>query len=447
MLMSQRRFETWAVFAMQILWDTQRELGPMLQIGSQLLGKTARELIESYQVYLNTEGLDKVGGLHKMFRSDMEARRNHIVAVALDVEFQPVTDQREEKVPWKVLELQGFSLLQCHPALCGLILADIRDEHHRTSFDMAGDQCQILVAAHLYNAAHQSEFLSKDVQWADMDWFIEQQGSDWIFVGARPQQGIEIARRLGLARGLGITRYAKDYKYPKSGLGSEGIHCVRGKNRRLDYLARLSQLSYERQGNPYKKISGSSRAKEDILVMLDALIKDYLGPEGASTKLSPLDTLCTFKDAVQMDEFALNFDVMEFYLRCMELLRKIQDHCLTHAPLDYPEEMFDKGIGMNTVTAELLHDLSGRPRFHGIMFPHAVTMLRNVIVEEGSAVLTKARARQHQKKLQHTETGNEVEPSFENPPEDDLPVKLRSQCGFMVFQDENGDCRMLFDSR
>jgi hypothetical protein len=37
--------------------------------------------------------------------------------------------------------------------MCGLIMLSFRDEHHRTAINMAGGQGQILVAAHLYNAA------------------------------------------------------------------------------------------------------------------------------------------------------------------------------------------------------------------------------------------------------------------------------------------------------
>ncbi|KAH7380785.1 hypothetical protein BKA66DRAFT_386244, partial [Pyrenochaeta sp. MPI-SDFR-AT-0127] len=60
----------------------------------------------------------------------------------------------------------------------------------------------ILVVAHLYNAAHQSGLLSKYIKWADLDWFISQQGSDWMFVGERPKEDHQFYKRLKLAMGF-----------------------------------------------------------------------------------------------------------------------------------------------------------------------------------------------------------------------------------------------------
>jgi hypothetical protein len=39
MLVYERQFKTWAVFAIQILWDTQRELNQTVQVGKELLNK------------------------------------------------------------------------------------------------------------------------------------------------------------------------------------------------------------------------------------------------------------------------------------------------------------------------------------------------------------------------------------------------------------------------
>jgi hypothetical protein len=124
-----------------------------------------------------------------------------VEAIVNQTQFQSWLDQCEERKPWTFSKLPGFSHLRYDPALRGLFLANIRDEYHRTTTDFASNQGQILVAAHLYNAAKCVKLLSSDLQWTDMDWFIEQQGSEWIFVGKKPKQGIRFAKQMNIALG------------------------------------------------------------------------------------------------------------------------------------------------------------------------------------------------------------------------------------------------------
>jgi hypothetical protein len=440
-----QRLETWMIFAIQIFWDTQRELGALLPVAQQLLEETARELVQCYTTYLDTKGLDKVGEAHKRLRSDIMDRKNHIKALILDGEFQAWIDKCENCTTWKFPGGPDFSLLAAHPSLCGLIQLNIRNDHHRIFTNMAGDQGQILVTAHLYNAAHSSGLLPTTARWADLDWFIEQHGSDWIYVGKKPQAFPDMMRRLSLAMGLGISKFAKDHRNPRSGNGSNGRFTIVGMNRRLEYLARYSELSVERLGNKIKKYSGESRASKEVMVMADALARDFLGTEKSSTPLSMLDTLSATKCAIEKDDAAFNFDVMDLYLRCIQLLRRIQSHCLDHAPLDFPDSTYNKGLGMNAVINEMLHHCAGLPHHHPLVFPAAVHMMADVITKEGDATLAKANSQEDKLKIPQLEPEAEAEPSFENPYEDMMSFEWRNMASMIVFQDENGDCRMPFD--
>jgi len=437
--------DTWQIFAMQILWDTQRELGSALSTGKQLLEETSQELIQGYSLYLDTGGLDDVGKIHKKFRGGMYDRVRHIEALALDSQFQSWVDTSEQNMPWKQGDFPGFSLLGCHPTLCGLILLSIRDEYHRTSTNLASEQGQILVVAHLYNAAKRFGLLPKDIHWADLEYFIKQQGKDWIYIGKEPENPGEIFRHLNLAIGLGISKFAKDHRRPKSGNGSDGRFTVVGMIRRLEYLARFSELSVERHAKT-KKLSGESRAfkEKDFPTMAATLARDFLGYEKQSTALSSLDTLSALKQAIEKDESMFRFDVMDLYLRCIQLLRDILVHCINHAPRDYPESYYNRGLGMNSVIIEMFSHLSGHPHHDKLMFPDAVDMLRKVIVKEGSVVLDRAEAQRQNIIARQTEPQSEPEPSFENPPEDLMPLDWRNRFGCIVFQDADGNCRMPF---
>ncbi|KAF2241562.1 hypothetical protein BU26DRAFT_382305, partial [Trematosphaeria pertusa] len=160
--------------------------------------------------------------------------------------------------------------------------------------------------------------------------------------------------------------------------------------------------------------------------------------------LTSIQTLSTFKKALKKDEFALHFNVMALYLRCIHLLRRIQEHCLTHAPLDYPWEAFHEGLDMNHVINCMMLDLAGARRLHGSMFPAAVKFLREVIEKEGDTEYAQATARCEMKPNGGDTKVDEIEPSFENPPEDSMPLLTRGMFWMVVVRDENGDCRMPF---
>lgn len=241
------QLQTSNIVSLQIFWDIQRELGAMLPLLPILLAKVGQDLKRSYTNYLATEGLDKVGVFHKKFRGEIELRMKHAEAVATDSQIQSWFDDCEEHALWKSkYNSANFSLLECHPEMCGLIMINIHDEHQRATINMAGGQGQIFVAVHLYNAANRSGLAKETVQWADMNALVERQGSEWIFVGAKPDTPQGFVRHLGLAMGLSVTKFAKDYKPPCIGNGSHGYHTLVGRIRHFEYLARYSELSYER---------------------------------------------------------------------------------------------------------------------------------------------------------------------------------------------------------
>jgi hypothetical protein len=86
-LLRNHKLNSWVVFSLQIFWDTQRELGPNLSLGDQLLRKTAQQLATNYQIYLDTKGLERVGIMHEMFREDMIARKSQVDLIASGTEF------------------------------------------------------------------------------------------------------------------------------------------------------------------------------------------------------------------------------------------------------------------------------------------------------------------------------------------------------------------------
>jgi hypothetical protein len=238
----------------------------------------------------------------------------------------------KNNVPCAFGKFPGFSIPRSDPALCGLFMAMICDDYHKTAIDMASNQGQIIVTAHLYNAARSKGSIPLDLRWTDMDWLIEKQGADWMFIGKQPSQNIEFGKRLNLIMGYPLHKFTKDHM---SRRGGPGPKTVAGGMRRLGYHARYTELSYDKEPR-YKKPTGDSKAKDDILIMLESLVKDYLGKDHDTRKeLSFLDKPQFFKLAIKKDEPALAFDFLDMNLRCIRLLQETQRYALAVAPHDY----------------------------------------------------------------------------------------------------------------
>lgn len=308
--------------------------------------------------------------------------------MAVDDDLQIIADTCERRVG-RALYLPKFSLLSTHPAMCGLMMQCMRHELRLTTIDMAGCQGQILTAVHLYNAARVSGLLPDNLHWADMDHFIEKQGSDWIFVERRPQDPRDIIRRMLLARGLGASKFSKDYRHSNARNvgGIDGGYNLIRKIRHFEYLARYSELTLDK-----------------------------------SATLSSLATLSAFKNAIQKDDCAFHFNFMDLYLRCVRLLGSIQAHCLQHAPHDFPQSGYGHGLGMNDVITPMMTHYFFQ-RSHNIpVFPEAVKILCKVIEEEGDVVLKEAKTQEKEMKAYRTVLEAMFNPSSGDPIEETLDL-------------------------
>jgi hypothetical protein len=440
-MLYDRKLNSWIIFSLQIFWDMQRELGSSLHLGKMLFDKAGQQLIERYKTYLDVEGLENVGVTHVKFREDIVGHKNSIEFLVDDTQIQGVYDGFEKHTGRPFDNIPGFSLLKHDPALCGLLSANIRDGYHMTAIDMASNQDQIIISAHLYNAVQQSGILPEGLQWTDMDWLIERQGSAWMFMGKRPKQGLTFGKHVNLILGFSPHKFTAAYKSRNPEVETE---CTVGRIRRLEYHVRRCEVGMDREPR-YKKPVGASQAKNDVLVMVECLVNDFQGkPDDTCKPLSSLEKLSIFKLAIERDESAFAFDVMDLNLRCIRLLQEIQKYALTSAPLDYPVSRFTGGLSMTDVVADMLYDLGGRRRYHASIFPVAAAILRKIVQKEGNNVLMNAMVCQEEMKLNLEDSRAEDEPSFENPDEDNWDLELRGMADLIILQDANGDCRMPF---
>ncbi|CAN9097285.1 unnamed protein product [Alternaria alternata] len=179
--------------------------------------------------------------------------------------------------------------------------------------------------------------------------------------------------------------------------------------------------------------------------MVECLVNDFQGkPDNIRKPLSSLSKLSMFKLAIERDESAFAFDVMNLNLRCIRLLQEIQKYALTFAPLDYSVTKFTGGLSMNDVIGDMLYDLGGHPRHHASIFPVAAAILGKIVQKEGDNVLMNSMVCQEEMKLSLENSKAEDEPSFKNPSEDTMNLELRGMAGRIILLDENGGFRMPF---
>ncbi|KAB2102465.1 hypothetical protein AG0111_0g8965 [Alternaria gaisen] len=379
-----------------------------------------QQLISRYNAYFDVEGLENVGATHVTFRKDIVRTKDLIEILVDDTLVQEEFDQFEKQTSRAFDNIPGFSLLKHDPALCGLISANMCDEYHRTAINMASNQGQIIVSAHFYNAVQRSGNIPEGLQWTDMNWLIERHGSDWMFYGQATEARFH---------------FWKAYVETEYNVG--GV-------RRLEYHARRCKLGTEREPRHKKPVS-TSKAKNEILVMVECLVNDFRGKSGDTCKsLSSLEKLSVFKLAIEKDESAFAFDVMDLNLRCIRLLQENQKYALTFAPLDYPVSKFTGGLSMNAIIGDMLYDLGGHPRHHTNIFPKAAAIICKTLQEEGNNVLMNAMVCQEEMKLNLENFKAEVEPSFENPYEDIIDLDFRGMVGNVMLHDENRGFRMPF---
>lgn len=98
--------------------------------------------------------------------------------------------------------------------------------------------------------------------------------------------------------------------------------------------------------------------------------------------MSSLKKLHTFKLAVDKDEPAFAFDMLDVFMRCYQLLERIRIHATTRAPHDYASNLSSTGV-----IQEIMRDLPGLRRHHASIYRFTVSILRKAIEKEGSIVL------------------------------------------------------------
>ncbi|KAI4644724.1 uncharacterized protein J4E78_009543 [Alternaria triticimaculans] len=436
-MLSEGLQQSWIMFSLQIFWDMQRELGPHLSVGESLLHRTGRQILEGYQSFLDFKGLEKLVHGYDIQCGNAFAYKKFIEKYIDSKNVQMSLDADEESAfpEVKPRKIPGFSLLRCDPAFCGLLLATIRKDNHELAIALASNQAHIIGMAHLYNATRCAGHLPKNLKWADMEWLIEQQGSDWIFMGKKPEPVLAIGKRAMLVMGILYHEAHKGYRSSTPGGGAAYLSRVSAP-RRLRCHAQYLESSIAR--NPrdltHQKVTNDLQPSKATLVKVEMLLEaGHKTSQKSVKKLSSLEKLHLFKQAVVKDETALTFDVMELFLRCIRILQQVHKYARAVAPLDYPAALFEGGIWLTNVILSMLFHLKKLKGEHPCILPVVGIMLRKMIEKEGDSVLRGAAALQESTRLSFPGFRSVDEPSFDCLPEDLIRPPVRTEFPYSMY--------------
>ncbi|KAI4700574.1 hypothetical protein J4E81_003535 [Alternaria sp. BMP 2799] len=448
-MLREGRLQSWIFFSLQIFWDMQRELERHLSVGEELLYKIGQQIITAYQAYIDVKGFEELDDFYTLCRESVIDRKEFVEAFIVNKKAQMAFDIDEEQLPLKFRKMPGFSLLRCDPAFCGVLLATMCKEHHEVAIECTSNDGQIIVMAHLYNAAQCAGHLPEDLRWADMDHLIEQQGSDWIFMGKKPHQDPEFGRRVLLIMGNVAHDFTKGWRPRTVGSSSTYVSRVSG-TRRLSYHSQYLESSVDRmpRDKTHQKVKTLEKWREqrqkgpvhddgprkDTLVKLELLVGDAQKKSHNPHKtLSSLEKLRIFKEVVSKDETALTFDVLQLHMRCTQVLLQIHKYARKVAPVDYPAFIFQGHSRLTIAIPCMLYNWKKNQPHHPCIFPVVGIMLRKMIEKEGDSALKDAAALQKSMKVKFPGYRRVDEPSFETPLEDLIPVQLRTEFPYSMY--------------
>lgn len=360
-LLRRREFHPWAIFAVQVLQDTHdhSEPGRDANIGEAMLVDIVKSINERYQHLIDvTEEPKTYIKKAQTLISNNQGQMPPNLPRKLNAKDHAGLIRGESSIQ----EILNFSVYDYHLGLTGLLIGRMLLQLHHFGLSVAKEENCMAVAAHLYNAFHQRKFLPKDVEWEDMDWFIEKQTKELIFDGPAPRNAEDIAA--SIVRRLDEFSCAIQYTY----------------------VAKHGWFPAEKPG--WDRLTGvhlgnNIAALADIVVS-NSLSKKEFARQGVANKLVQLKLL------LEEDSFPLSFDFLALHHRCLELLRRVQ--------IKLTEGIDHKGLDLNSVynTTLVVYTIiaASKPRPISAIQVLTARYLRELIYDNGGVGLRDAKGLQ-----------------------------------------------------
>lgn len=440
-----RKVYTWTLFAVQLFVDTQHELGLEVARGLADLRKDGKWILQVLGEGLEMSKSNKVNHWYRLNHTHVQSLMYSLMAsVRADPIIALIEDRFSKKEAEQYKAWGSCLLFENHPMLCGILLQSFLTRLQGIGTGMAAEQGLIIWVMHLMHAGHLASLIPKSTCWSDLDYIIRRQGEAFIFVGGRPTKLFDCFRRLAITNGVSPSIFSLDknwnpnsrkIKQLESGieLADADMRRTRFLQRRFQPMSRYVQLYTHLDGTKVKL----SRAADEPGAMLEQIVQKILDSEKkpgtekrADRKLSPVESMKVFKNALKEDEFALRFDMMTLNHRCLELLRRIEYICVTRSPLEYPPHEYGHDKNLIDVCCHMLAGVAGVPSMQSTRFREACQEISALIASEGNSEYLKAESRVGI--IRTTAANLKDDPEiFNSPPMNRVPFPTERK-GFMV---------------
>ncbi|KAH7400805.1 hypothetical protein DE146DRAFT_735824 [Phaeosphaeria sp. MPI-PUGE-AT-0046c] len=353
---AEKKFPTWAVFAMQIFIDTRRELGAHLSRGLEDLREAWAWLGPAWTECLDVDKTHNFRNVQDACYRPVEEQIARMSQVVDGDIVQAMMDNQVGREPEETLTSREKNcfLLRNHPLLCGIWLQDGLGFMHLHGTNMAAGYGSIATVIHLNQAVSLAG--------------IHLDGNVW---NTKSNQALRINRKRGRVI-FPLSRYISST-------------CKINGPESKWYTIRAASAPFvlmEALVNRFNNSKDISRPADPLNEMLSE----------KQPSLTPLRSLEIFKLALKEDDLSLRFDLMSLNWRCLMLLRSIQNVCMYLSPHEYSPFKADDGHFVGLI-AHMLACVLGSKHEEPTRFQETCDMVHDIVAREGNVEYLAAQAR------------------------------------------------------
>ncbi|KAK3050692.1 hypothetical protein LTR09_008058 [Extremus antarcticus] len=340
------------VFAGEILVDILFELGSDASMPFTALQDSTRRASASLGRYDMNVKL-----VLECDRTDLEIRERSLSLkqyISNFVDKDIVADWRSETGKLCSKGLTPWCLLKHHPVLCGMLRFHFDDEIYYMGLCMTYDWMCVMPVLHVYNAARQRGHLL--AEWPDLEAIIKFYGAAHIFIGERTTRPQDF--RVRLFRALGFSASATKRELRKQGhkdIKSLSLlklrsspEPARGLNFQTPVLrvmrSRLKERGKEDASIVLRDAEQAVTAVSKSRHIIDDNTQRILQQWSDTHLLDPLELLGLIRRGVAAEDCQLQFNFVDFNVRCILLLKRIRDDLqklCPAAPLINNRDLYD----------------------------------------------------------------------------------------------------------
>jgi hypothetical protein len=222
-------------------------------------------------------------------------------------------------------------LLSQDPMLRGLVAQRDFFDMQKFGTELAAKDKYITAAAHLYHAAKSKGLLGKEVVWKDLEYMVEKLGDGLDFNCQRPQNDFHFHQDFRAACGYSTIGKSGANRITRSEARETDAKLSRGMNRKLQLPSRYAYLCTEINGESLRTNNALANTEELFKLLSTEETKRsssakrrIYGPKDTRGCPTLVESLTSFRKAMQQDSVAFRFNIVSLWLTCRMLLRSIQ---------------------------------------------------------------------------------------------------------------------------